>query len=168
MMISLSGRIWKLGDNVDTDVILPGPYIPLTDPKELAAHALEGLNINFAQRVKPGEIIVAGRNFGCGSSREQAPVALKHSGVAAVVAESFSRIFYRNAISIGFPVITCSGLAQELSDQEEITISLATGEIVQVATGKKWQGDKFPQFLLDMILEGGLVPQLKSMFSNGR
>ena len=166
-MIFIRGNIWILEDNIDTDVILPGPYIPITDPIMLAAHALEGLDINFSQRVKPGDIIVAGRNFGCGSSREQAPVALKHAGVAAIVAESFARIFYRNAMSIGLPVFTCPGIALLANEQEEIEIALDTGEIRRISTGQCLQAERLPNFLLEIIHAGGLVPHLKQKFSGG-
>lgn len=165
MTVRLKGRVWRLGDNVDTDVILPGPYLTLTDPYQLAAHALEGLGIDFAQRVRPGDIIVAGRNFGCGSSREQAPVALKYAGVGAVLAESFARIFYRNAISIGLPVLTCPGLAGAVEEGEELEVDLARGEVKQNKNGVLWQAQKLPPFVLEIIADGGLVAHLKKQFA---
>lgn len=162
-----SGRLWLLSDNIDTDVILPGPYLPLLNPHDLAAHALEGLNIGFADQVQAGDMIVAGRNFGCGSSREQAPVALKYAGVSVIIAESFSRIFYRNAMSIGLPVLTCPGLASTVLNGEQLIVDLAAGNVMQVNSGQNWQADKFPEFLLEILSEGGLVPHLKKQFQSG-
>lgn len=166
-MKNIRGPLWLLGDNIDTDVILPGPYLPLLNPYDLAAHALEGLNIDFAQKVQPGDLIVAGRNFGCGSSREQAPVALKYAGVSLIIAESFSRIFYRNAMGIGLPVLTCPGLAAAVQEGEVLTVDLATGSVTQEKSGRSWKADQFPEFLLEILSEGGLVPHLKKQFQSG-
>ncbi|MGA9099195.1 MAG: 3-isopropylmalate dehydratase small subunit [Methanotrichaceae archaeon] len=148
----IKGRAWVFGDDVDTDVIIPGKYLRTKDLSTLAEHVMEGLAPQFASKVKKGDVIVAGRNFGCGSSREQAPLALKEAGVSAVVAKSFARIFYRNAINIGLPLIEAN---VSCSEGDEIEVDLATGT-VRVG-GTTIQGTKLPDFLLKILQDGGLV-----------
>jgi methanogen homoaconitase small subunit len=148
----IRGKAWVFGDDVDTDVIIPGPYLRTKDLKQLACHAMEGLDPEFAKKVKPGDVIVAGKNFGCGSSREQAPLALREAGVACVVARSFARIFYRNAINVGLP-----GMEADVECQEgdEVEVDLAKGT---VTVGEKtFRGTMLPDFLLAILQDGGLV-----------
>ena len=150
----MKGKAWKFGNDIDTDLILPGRYLVLRDPKDLAAHVMEGADPEFAKKVNEGDIIVGGSNFGCGSSREQAPVALKHAGVSAVIAKSFARIFYRNAINVGLPVI----VAEIDANQNEILkINLSEGIIHNLTTGKTFKIEPFKNFMLDILEEGGLV-----------
>lgn len=147
------GRVWKFGNDVDTDVIIPGKYLRTKDMQVFAAHAMEGLDSEFARKVKPGDIIVAGSNFGCGSSREQAPLALKHAGVACVVAKSFARIFFRNAINVGLPLMEADIDCQE---GDEIRVDLLKGEVTVPEKGT-FKGNKLPDFLLQILADGGLV-----------
>lgn len=150
----LEGQIWRFRDHIDTDVIIPGRYLRILDLDEMASHVLEGEDPDFARQVKNGDIIVAGLNFGCGSSREQAPVALKHLGVAAVVAPSFARIFYRNAINVGLPVIMAD---VEVEKGDTLSIDLEAGIIENKNTGKKFEIQPFQNFMLEILEDGGLV-----------
>jgi 3-isopropylmalate/(R)-2-methylmalate dehydratase small subunit len=159
MMLS-KGKVWLFGDDVDTDVILPGKYLVLTDPNELAEHALEGLVAGFSSKVAIGDIIVAGKNFGCGSSREHAPLALKYAGVGAVVARSFSRIFYRNAINIGLPAVVSPRARDVLKEGEIVAVDLENGRIER-KNGEAVEAERYPQFLLDILKDGGLLQNLK-------
>jgi len=149
------------GNNIDTDVILPGKYLILVDPYDLAKHALEGLDTDFVNKAKPGVIIVGGKNFGCGSSREQAPLALKYSGVKCVIAESFARIFFRNAINIGLPVIECKGISTAVKTGDELAVDFEAGRIENISNGKKFQVDKLPPFILEIVADGGLIENLR-------
>ncbi|WP_148135607.1 3-isopropylmalate dehydratase small subunit [Candidatus Formimonas warabiya] len=160
----IEGKVWKLGDSIDTDVILPGAYLSLTKPEELAVHALEGLEEGFAQRFGAGDILVGGRNFGCGSSREQAPVALKYAGISVVVAESFARIFYRNALNIGLPLLECQGIAGFAQEGDTLAVDIAQGEIRNEAKGILLIAKPIPEFLMEIIKDGGLVSNLKKQF----
>jgi len=154
MMEKIEGKVWKFGDNIDTDVIIPGRYLRTFSLDDLAAHVMEGVDPNFAKNVQNGDIIVANENFGCGSSREQAPVALKHAGVSAIVAKSFARIFYRNAVNIGLPVI----VAEIDADNEDIlSIDLEEGIITNLTTDKTFKIEPFKKFMLDILKDGGLV-----------
>lgn len=166
-MNTLKGKAWILGDDIDTDVILPGKYLVLTEPDELAKHALEGLVPDFYKKISHGEIIVAGKNFGCGSSREHAPLALKYAGVGAVIAKSFSRIFFRNAINIGLPVLISKDANSEISQGEELLIDLEKGTI-RKADGKTLIAENYPGFLLDILKDGGLLQNLKKRFGKGK
>ncbi len=157
------GRVWIYGDDVDTDVILPGKYLVLTDPNELAKHALEGLTPNFSGKITKGDIIVAGKNFGCGSSREHAPLALKHAGVGAVVAKSFSRIFFRNAVNIGLPAVISERARDVLREGERISIDLERGYIKR-SNGERIPIEGYPPFLLEILKDGGLLQNLKKRF----
>ncbi len=151
----------KYGDNVDTDVIIPARHLNTSDPAELAAHCMEDIDAAFAGRVRPGDILVAGRNFGCGSSREHAPLAIKASGVACVIAESFARIFYRNALNIGLPILECPAAARAISADDEVSVNFETGEIADETTGRTFMAEPFPPFMLDLIAAGGLAAYLK-------
>ncbi|MDF1531624.1 MAG: 3-isopropylmalate dehydratase small subunit [ANME-2 cluster archaeon] len=160
MNMTISGRVWKYGDDIDTDVIIPGKYLRTTDMRVFAEHAMEGIDPDFSKKVKPGDIIVAGENFGCGSSREQAPLALKHAGISCVVARSFARIFFRNAINVGLPIIEADVGCQE---GEICTVDLQQG---RVQCGERvYEGTKLPGFLQEMLLDGGLVAHRKKLAS---
>jgi 3-isopropylmalate/(R)-2-methylmalate dehydratase small subunit len=160
-MDRIRGRVWKFGDDVNTDVIYPGKYLPLTDPVEMAQHAFEGVRPEFAKEVKPGDVIVAGKYFGCGSSREQAATCLKALNLGAVVAESFARIFYRNAINQGLPILICPGISEQVEEGEELEVDLRTGVIKNTTTGATLQAQPLPEFVLEILEAGGLIPWLK-------
>jgi len=162
-MFEIKGKVWLFGDDVDTDVILPGKYLVLTQPTDLAKHAMEGISPGFSEKISKGDIIVAGKNFGCGSSREHAPLALKHAGVSAVVAKSFSRIFYRNAINIGLPAVISEGARSRIKESEVVAIDLEKGELVTQA-GEKISAERFPRFLLEILRDGGLVQNMKKRY----
>jgi 3-isopropylmalate/(R)-2-methylmalate dehydratase small subunit len=161
MNMKIKGPAIKFGNNVDTDVILPGKYLTLVDPLELAKHALESLDPDFPQKAKKGVVVVGGKNFGCGSSREQAPLALKYAGVKCVLAESFARIFFRNAINIGLPVIECKGISEAVKTGDELAIDFEAGKVENVSNGKKFQVEKLPQFILEILIDGGLIENLR-------
>lgn len=151
----------KYGDHVDTDVIIPARYLASQDPKELASHCMEDIDKNFHAKVKDGDIIVAGLNFGCGSSREHAPVAIKASGISCVIAKSFARIFYRNAINIGLAILECPQAAEDIDDGDEVKINFDTGLITNETKNKTYQAEPFPEFIKKMIKNGGLIANLK-------
>jgi len=153
-----SGRVWKYGDNVDTDVIIPARYLSMSAPEELARHCMEDIDPDFASAVEPGDIIVAGENFGCGSSREHAPLAIKGAGVSCVVARSFARIFYRNAINIGLPILECAQATEEAEKGDWLTVDLSAGTITNARTGRTYRTSPFPPFVMEIIEAGGLVP----------
>ncbi len=159
--MKISGNAIKFGDNVDTDVILPGKYLVLIDPKELAKHALEGLDPTFPEKAKKGVVIVGGKNFGCGSSREQAPLALKYAGVQCVIAESFARIFFRNAINIGLPVIECKGILATVDNGDELAADFEAGKIQNLSKRQSLQVTKLPPFILEILSDGGLIENLR-------
>jgi 3-isopropylmalate/(R)-2-methylmalate dehydratase small subunit len=161
MNIKIKGSAIKFGNNVDTDVILPGKYLILIDPQELAKHALESLDTTFPEKAKKGVIIVGGKNFGCGSSREQAPIALKYAGVKCVLAESFARIFFRNAINIGLPVIECKGISTAVETGDELTVDFEAGKIENISKRKKFQVSKLPPFIIEILADGGLIENLR-------
>ena len=151
------GTVHKYGDNVDTDVIIPARYLNTADPAELAKKCMEDIDADFVNRVKAGDIMVAGKNFGCGSSREHAPIAIKASGISCVIADTFARIFYRNAINIGLPIIECPEAANAISAGDEVEVDFDSGLITDVTTGKNFQGQAFPEFMQKIIDLGGLV-----------
>jgi len=153
----VKGTAHKYGDDVNTDVIIPARYLVTTEARELAAHCLEDLDVNFAGRVAPGDIIVAGRNFGCGSSREQAPLAIKAAGVGCVLAHSFARIFYRNAINIGLPLLVALEAAQGVQSGDKLEIDLEQGIIRDLSQGQQWRSQPFPDFIREIIAAGGLI-----------
>jgi 3-isopropylmalate/(R)-2-methylmalate dehydratase small subunit len=159
--MKLYGHAHKFGDNIDTDIIIPARYLDTTSEEELASHCMEGLVEDFAKRVKPGDVIIAGANFGCGSSREHAPVAIKAAGISCVIAPSFARIFFRNAINIGLPVMVCEQASAEIEEGEEIEIDLAAGEISSRTKGASYRAAAFPPFLQEIISAGGLIPYTK-------
>lgn len=154
-------KVYKYGDNVDTDVIIPARYLNAPDEKSLASHCMEDIDAGFASTVEPGDIIVAGANFGCGSSREHAPLAIKACGVKCVIAPSFARIFYRNAINIGLAILECPAASAGIDDGDEVTVDFDTGVITDVTKGVSYQAEPFPPFIKDMIAKGGLMASLK-------
>ena len=156
-MKAAEGKVFKFGDNVDTDVIIPARYLNSSDPKELALHCMEDIDKEFVNKVSAGDIIVAEKNFGCGSSREHAPIAIKAAGVSCVIAETFARIFYRNAINIGLPIIECKEAALEIKAGDEVEVNFDTGVITDKTTGKSFQGQACPPFMQKIIDCGGLV-----------
>jgi len=158
--LKISGKVVKYGDDINTDYIIPGKYMVLTEPKELAKHAMEGVDQSFIEKSKDA-IVVAGKNFGCGSSREQAPIALKYSGTKAVVAKSFARIFYRNAINIGLPVLECEDLWDLVRDGDELMLDLKSGKITNLTNNKSTKAQPLPEFILELIEIGGLLNKLK-------
>jgi len=151
------GTVHKYGDNVDTDVIIPARYLNTSSHKELAAHCMEDIDIDFTKKVKAGDIMVAEKNFGCGSSREHAPIAIKASGISCVIASTFARIFYRNAINIGLPILECDTAAKEIKSGDEVSIDFDTGIITDITTGKTYQAEPFPPFIQQIITDGGLI-----------
>ena len=156
-MKAAEGKVFKFGDNVDTDVIIPARYLNSSDHKELALHCMEDIDKEFVNKVSAGDIIVAEKNFGCGSSREHAPIAIKAAGVSCVIAETFARIFYRNAINIGLPIIECKEAALEIKAGDEVEVNFDTGVITDKTTGKSFQGQAFPPFMQKIIDCEGLV-----------
>ena len=149
--MKVQGRVFKYGDNVDTDVIIPARYLNIADVGELARHAMEDIDESFVACMQPGDIIVAGRNFGCGSSREHAPLVLKECGVGCIIAPSFARIFYRNAINIGLPILECEQAARAIQADDEVTVDFATGAITDLSSGEVFQALPFPEFIQDII-----------------
>lgn len=156
-MKAVNGHVFKYGDNVDTDVIIPARYLNSSDPGELATHCMEDIDKDFVKNVKKGDIIVANKNFGCGSSREHAPLAIKAAGVSCVIAETFARIFYRNAINIGLPIIECPEAAVAINAGDEVEVNFDTGVITDKTTGASYQGQAFPPFMQKIIDCEGLV-----------
>lgn len=152
-----SGKVFKYGDNIDTDVIIPARYLNTPDMKELASHCMEDIDKEFAQKVEEGDIIVANKNFGCGSSREHAPLCLKEAGVSCVIAETFARIFYRNAINIGLPIIECAEAAKGIEAGDKVEVDFDSGKIYNHTQGTEFQGQPFPEFMQKLIAAGGLV-----------
>ena len=157
-----NGRVWKYGDNVDTDVIIPARYLNTASHEELAKHCMEDIDKTFAQEVKATDIIVAGENFGCGSSREHAPIAIKASGISCVIASTFARIFYRNAINIGLPILECKEAAEDIEDGDELDIDFDTGVITNVTKGRTYKAEPFPDFIKEIISAGGLLNSIKN------
>ncbi len=153
----LNGKVHRYGRDVNTDVIIPARYLNTSDPAELAAHCLEDLDAGFVGRVAPGDVIVAEENFGCGSSREHAPVAIKAAGVSCVVAKSFARIFYRNAINVGLPILECPEAVDAIEDGHEVCIDTDLGSIVDVTTGERFTAEPLPPFIAQIVADGGLV-----------
>jgi 3-isopropylmalate/(R)-2-methylmalate dehydratase small subunit len=165
---SLRGRAHKYGKNVDTDVIIPGKYCNIIDPAELGKHALEGLDPEYTSKMKPGDIIVADTNFGCGSSREVAPIAIKGSGTSAVIAKSFARIFYRNALNIGLPIFESAEAVDGIESGDEIEVHPASGVIKNVTKGREYRAAEFPPFMRSLIDAGGLVPYVEKRLAESK
>ena len=156
-----TGRVFKYGDNVDTDVIIPARYLNTSDPKELAAHCMEDIDLDFAKNVQQEDIIVANKNFGCGSSREHAPIAIKESGVSCVIASTFARIFYRNAINIGLPILECDQAVKSIEAGDELEVNFDTGVIKNITKNEEYQGEAFPEFMQKIINSNGLIGYIK-------
>ena len=159
-MENARGKVHKFGDNVDTDVIIPARYLNSSDPAELATHCMEDIDADFTSKVNKGDIMVATKNFGCGSSREHAPIAIKASGISCVIAETFARIFYRNAINIGLPIIECPEAANAINEGDEVEVDFDSGKIHDITTGSEYQGQAFPPFMQELIDAGGLVNRI--------
>lgn len=157
----IGGKVIKYGDNVNTDVIIPARYLNTSDEKELASHCMEDLDKGFSSKVKNGSVLVAGRNFGCGSSREHAPIAIKASGISCVIAETFARIFFRNSINIGLPIIECRKAAREIEEGDEVSVDLTSGIIKNITRGKTYRAVPFPDFMQEIIESRGLINYLR-------
>lgn len=160
-MKAACGKVFKFGDNVDTDVIIPARYLNSSDPKELAQHCMEDIDADFVKKVSPGDLIVATKNFGCGSSREHAPLAIKAAGVSCVIAETFARIFYRNAINIGLAILECPEASEKIQSGDEVAIDFDTGLITNLTKGETYQANPFPAFIKEIIQAGGLMADIK-------
>ncbi|NLY10847.1 MAG: 3-isopropylmalate dehydratase small subunit [Firmicutes bacterium] len=155
------GKVFKYGNNVDTDVIIPARYLNTSDPAELAKHCMEDIDSSFVEKVEPGDIIVAGKNFGCGSSREHAPIAIKAAGVSCVIATTFARIFYRNSINIGFPILECAEAVENIDAGDIVQVDFGTGTIYNETKGQKYQAQPFPDFMQEIMVADGLINYIK-------
>ncbi len=155
------GKVIKYGNNVDTDVIIPARYLNTSDPAELAAHCMEDIDKDFVKNVQKGDVMVAGKNFGCGSSREHAPIAIKVSGISCIIAETFARIFYRNAINIGLPILECPKAAKDIEAGDEVNVDFESGVIKNISKGKEYTGVPFPAFMQEIMNADGLVGYIK-------
>ena len=164
--MQFEGTVHRYGRDIDTDVIIPARYLNTSDPAELAAHCLEDLDATFVSRVQPGDIIVADENFGCGSSREHAPVAIKAAGVSCVIAKSFARIFYRNAINMGLPILECPAAVDCIANGDRVAVDADTGVINNETSGESWQAQPFPAFIQEIIEAGGLVARTERVMGN--
>ena len=164
--MNAKGSVFKYPDNVDTDVIIPARHLNTQDAKELASHCMEDIDKDFVKKVKDGDIMVGGWNFGCGSSREHAPLCIKTAGISVVIAKSFARIFYRNAINIGFPILECPKAAAEIANGDQVSVDFATGTITDETTGKTYHATAFPPFIQKIIAHGGLLSYLKARQQN--
>lgn len=162
----INGRVFKYEDNVDTDVIIPARYLNISDLAELASHCMEDIDKEFISKVKPGDIIAAGKNFGCGSSREHAPLVIKLSGIKCIIAENFARIFYRNAVNIGLPIMECAEAARDIENGDKVKVDLNSGRITNVTKGRTYQAESFPEFMQDIIKAEGLVNYVKGKEGN--
>ena len=160
--MEVTGKVFKYGDNVDTDVIIPARYLNTSDPKELASHCMEDIDLNFSKKVKKGDIIVANKNFGCGSSREHAPIAIKMSGISCVIASTFARIFYRNAINIGLPILECDEAVKNIDANDELEVNFDTGLIKNLTKNEQYQGEAFPEFMQNIINNNGLIGYIRN------
>ncbi len=164
--MKLTGDVWKYGDDIDTDVIIPARYLNTSDPEELAGHCLEDLDSEFTEKMNQGDIIVAGDNFGCGSSREHAPLAIKAAGVSCIIANSFARIFYRNAINIGLPIMESKEAVNSITEGDRLSVDLDQGLIKNLTRAEEYQAKPFPEFMQELIASGGLINYLKKQVSN--
>ncbi len=159
-MEKIKGKTWKFGDNIDTDVIIPARYLNTTDPEELAKHCMEDVDPEFSKKVKKGDILVAGKNFGCGSSREHAPIAIKACGIACIIAESFARIFYRNAFNTGLLILECPEASKEIDTGDELEIIPEEGKIINLTKNKTYFIKPLPSFMKEILEDGGLIPHI--------
>ena len=166
--MAIKGTIWKFGDNVDTDAIIPARYLNTSDPAELAKHCMEDADPSFPSKLKKGDIVIAGANFGCGSSREHAPIAIKAVGVACVIAKSFARIFYRNAFNMGLPILECPEAFDSLQEGDEVVVSLQNGEITISKNGRKLKAQPVPDFMQSLLNAGGLMNYVKKKAGLGK
>jgi 3-isopropylmalate dehydratase small subunit len=155
--MKIEGRVWKFGDNIDTDVIIPAPYLVTTDMEELGKHCMEGVDATFAGKVRPGDIMVAGKNFGCGSSREHAPMAIKGAGISCVIAEGFARIFFRNAFNMGLAIFESRDVFKVIQEGDRVSVNQDTGEVMDHTNGKQFFADPIPLFMQELIEAGGLM-----------
>lgn len=160
-MAVLEGKVWRYGDNIDTDVIIPARYLNTFDPKELAKHCMVDIDKDFAQKVRPGDIMVGGKNFGCGSSREHAPVAIKACGLPVIIAASFARIFYRNGINVGLPLMEIGDNVERIHAGDKLSVDLSSGKIRDITTGETFQATPLPGFIQDIAKAGGLIQYVK-------
>ncbi len=160
--MNATGTAIKYGDNIDTDVIIPARYLNTTDAKELASHCMEDIDKEFSSRVKPGDLMVGGKNFGCGSSREHAPIAIKESGISCVIAATFARIFYRNAINIGLPIVECQEASEKIQSGDQVSVDFDTGVITNLTKNETYQGEPFPPFIQGIIAAGGLMNAIQA------
>jgi 3-isopropylmalate/(R)-2-methylmalate dehydratase small subunit len=165
--VNTRGKVFKYPDNVDTDVIIPARFLNTPDAKELALHCMEDIDPEFVKKVQTGDVIVGGWNFGCGSSREHAPLVIKTCGIGCVIAKSFARIFYRNSINIGFPILECTEAAEEIDADDEVEVNFNTGVITNLTTGKTYKAQPFPPFIQNIIKSGGLLKSLRESENNG-
>jgi 3-isopropylmalate dehydratase small subunit len=163
--MKLTGKVWKFGNDIDTDAIIPARYLNTIDPRELASHCMEDADAEFASKVKPGDIIAAGKNFGCGSSREHAPIAIKAAGVSCVVAHSFARIFYRNAFNMGLPILECPEAAEKIQSGDELEVDLDSGVIVNKTRNETYRAQAIPPFMQKLIAAGGLIEYVREQMA---
>lgn len=163
----LAGKVWRFGDDVDTDAIIPARYLTTSDPEELALHVMEDADKEFPRKMKPGDMIVAGKNFGCGSSREHAPIAIKAAGIQAVVAKSFARIFYRNAFNIGLPIFESSEASEKIKESDTVEIDADSGVIRNLTSGERYEAKPIPPFMQELIAAGGLIEWTKNRLKQG-
>ena len=166
MVTSFKGRVWVFRDDVNTDEIIPARYLNVSDPQELAKHCMEDIDVEFARKLSAGDIIVGGKNFGCGSSREHAPLAIKAAGVSAVIARTFARIFYRNAINIGLPILECPEVVDAVREGEVLEVNTAMGTVRLAESGQEFTAEPFPPFMQDLIAAGGLMAYVKKRISD--
>ncbi len=159
--MKVEGKIWKFGSDIDTDAIIPARYLNLSDPKELAKHAMEDERPDFIKGIKNGDILIAAKNFGCGSSREHAPLALKAAGISCIIAKSFARIFYRNGLNLGLPLLESSEASEGIQDGDQVRVNLDTGEITNLTQDKEFSAIPIPAFMQELIMDGGLIPHLQ-------
>lgn len=158
--MKIKGKVWKFGKNIDTDIIIPARYLNTSDPAELAKHCMEDADPDFSKKINPGDIIVAGKNFGCGSSREHAPIALKAAGIGCVIAPSFARIFYRNSFNMGLPIFECDETDSAIREGDEVEVDADSGEIRDLTTGDIFRAQPIPPFMQELIADGGLIPHV--------
>ena len=161
--MNAQGKVFKYGDNIDTDVIIPARYLNTQDHKELASHCMEDIDTTFIKKVNDGDIMVGGWTFGCGSSREHAPIAIRAAGVSCVIAKTFARFFYRNAINIGLAILECEAASDGIDDGDEVSVDFDTGDITNITKGETYQAEPFPEFIQNIIQKGGLLASLKEM-----
>jgi len=166
--MTLEGRIWKFGSDVDTDAIIPARYLNQSDPRELAKHAMEDERPEFYREVKEGDLLLAGKNFGCGSSREHAPLALRAAGISCIIAKSFARIFYRNSLNLGLPLLESPEASEAIQDGDRVRIDLATGEVFDITQNRKFLAKPIPDFMQELLNDGGLIPHLRKKGLKGK